>query len=171
MKYLLDAGHGGDDPGAVNDAEGLAEEDITLAVVKRLGEKLEEAGHAVLYTRIGDTYISPPARLALIRKWKPGAFISVHCNASKNDSAHGTETWYADENDLELAQNIQAAMIEATGLADRGVKKDVRGLAVLKDYDTPAVLVEIGFIRSEEDVDVITDTELIAEALFQGITA
>lgn len=169
MKILLDAGHGGSAPGAVNEVVGIAEKDVTLAVVQRLGELLEAEGHAVLYTRIGDTTISPPARLALIRKWKPEIFVSVHCNASTNDSAHGIETWYADENDLDLAKSVQTELVEATGLFDRGVKKDVKGLAVLKDYDTPSILTEIGFIRSEEDIEAIMNTELIAQALYRGI--
>lgn len=168
MKILLDAGHGGNDPGAVNAVAHVEEEDITLAVESALTELLESAGHDVLHTRIGDTYVSPSARLNLIRQWKPDAFISIHCNAVDNHAAHGIETIYADDYDKELAARVQAELVTATGLTNRGARLDVRGLAVLKDLQTPAILTEIGFLSNADDLAVIQDTRLIAQAIFDG---
>lgn len=176
MKILLDPGHGGTDPGAINPETRIEEEDITLAVATVLAELLEAAGHAVLSTRTSDVYISPSARLTLIRKWQPEAFISIHCNAVDNPAAHGIETIYRDDYDRNLAMCVQAELVAATGMHNRGIKCDGtreynRNLAVLKNLETPAILTEIGFISNTEDLSVIRDTRLIAQAIFDGIEA
>jgi len=176
MKILLDPGHGGTDPGAIDPETRIEEEDINLEVATALGELLEAAGHAVLHTRSSDVYISPSARLTLIRKWQPKAFISIHCNAAADPAAHGIETIYRDDYDRNLAMCVQAELVAATGLHNRGIKCDGtkeynRNLAVLKDLETPAILTEIGFITNDEDLAVMRDTRLIAQAIFDGIEA
>ena len=173
MKILLDAGHGGKDPGAVSIGN-IEEEDIALDVILKFGKLLEsELGFEVDYTRIDDTYISPSARLVKINNYNPDVFISVHCNSSSNSQACGVETFYRDEYDLELATCVQEALIEATGLKDRGIKSDVedlgRRLAILNNLTVPAILVEIGFISNPEDLRIIQNTDLIAEAIMEGI--
>lgn len=173
MKILLDAGHGGKDHGAVNSDYGRQEKDIALEVVLALGNMLRDAGHNVLYTRDRDNYISPADRLNMIKRYKPDCFVSVHCNSASNPSASGVETIYRDDYDVELAHHVHIALVEHTGLRDRGVKQDIgdlgRRLAVLGNLETPACLVEIGFISNEEDLEVIEDESLIANALLEGI--
>lgn len=170
---MIDAGHGDKDPGAVNLEAGRQEKDIALEVVLVLGNMLRDAGHNVLYTRDRDKYISPADRLKMIKSYQPDCFLSVHCNANKNPSASGVETIYRDEYDVELAHHVHIALVEHTGLKDRGVKQDIedlgRRLAVLGGLETPACLVEIGFISNEEDLAVIEDENLIASALLEGI--
>jgi len=173
MKILLDAGHGGKDPGAVNSDSGRQEDDIALEVVLALGILLRDAGHNVLHTRDRDTYISPADRLGMIKRYEPDCFVSVHCNSASNPSARGVETIYRDEYDIELAHHVHIALVDYTGLKDRGVKQDngdlKRRLAVLGDLETPACLVEIGFISNEGDLEVIEDENLIANAILEGI--
>lgn len=176
MKILLDPGHGGADPGAVNPAAHVKEKDINLDICLALGRLLESAGHVVLYTRTGDASISPSARLTLISKWKPEAFISVHCNASDNPQAHGIETIYRDDYDRNLAICVQSELVAATGMHNRGIKCDGspeyhRNLAVLKDLETPAILVEIGFLTNSGDLQTIRNTGLIAQAIADGVQA
>ncbi len=170
MRILLDAGHGGGDPGAVR----VMEKDITLDVVLTLGEKLSLYGHTVRYTRSGDSYLSPSRRLQLIHEYKPDCFLSIHCNASENPKAHGAETIWRDQYDEDLARNIQTSLVKFTGLYNRGLKQDghkeyFRNLAVLKDLTTPACLIEIGFISNEDDLKVIHDIQLVAVAIEDGI--
>lgn len=173
MKFLLDAGHGGDDPGAVNQDTGRQEKDINLEVVLALGVMLRDAGHNVLYTRDRDVALFPALRLKMIERYKPDAFISVHCNSSTNPQAHGIEVVYRDEYDLPIAKAIQASLVAALGLKDRGIKTDIgdlkRRLAVLGDLETPAILIEIGFLSNEGDLEVIEDEKLIANAILEGI--
>jgi N-acetylmuramoyl-L-alanine amidase len=150
------------------------EKEITLDVVLTLGERLSSFGHTVRYTRSDDSYLSPSRRLEFIRKYKPDCFLSLHCNASGNPEANGVETIWRDQYDEELARSIQAALVQVTGLRDRGVKQDgtkeyFRNLAVLKDLKTPACLIEIGFLTNEEDRQVIRNIELVASAIEDGI--
>jgi N-acetylmuramoyl-L-alanine amidase len=173
MKILLDAGHGGHDSGAVNRVHGISEEDITLTVALKTGRLLRDRGFHALHTRDNDVYISPSDRLKMIRDYKPDAFVSIHCNASAVAQAHGAETIYRDKYDLPLAQNIHKYLIASSKLRDRGIKTDIgdlgRRLAVLGDLKTPACLVEIGFISNEDDLHVMNNTVLFANAIADGI--
>lgn len=174
MKIILDAGHGGNDPGAV--AKGMQEKDIALEVVLKLLNLLRVAGHNVLLTRDRDIYISPADRLSMIKRYSPECFVSVHCNSSNNPQAHGIETIYRDDYDFPLAQAIHRALIANTEMRDRGIKNDIaelgRRLAVLGSLKTPACLCEIGFISNEDDrekMDEDAELEKIASAIEEGI--
>lgn len=173
MRILLDSGHGGKDSGAV--ANDMQEKDIALEVILKLAPMLRSLQHQhnVLLTRDRDIYISPVDRLKMIVAYEPDAFISIHCNSSINPEAHGVETIYRDDYDFPLAQAIHKSMIANTEMRDRGIKQDIkdlgRRLAVLGDLKTPACLVEIGFISNEEDLEKIQDTDLIANALKEGV--
>lgn len=174
MKILLDAGHGGYDPGAVNQKRGIDEKTIALNVVREAAKLFEAAGYAVFQTRTKDAYVSPSARLRLISAWRPSVFVSVHCNASADPQAHGIETIYRDDYDRRLAMCVQAELVAATGMRNRGIKCDgtkeySRNLAVLKSLETPAILVEIGFISHERDLAVMRDTRRIAQAICIGV--
>ncbi|MDL2227964.1 N-acetylmuramoyl-L-alanine amidase [Bacteroidales bacterium OttesenSCG-928-K03] len=90
---IIDAGHGGKDPGAV--AAKVQEKDITLAIAKKLGNKInkEYPDVKVVYTRDKDVFIELHRRASIANKNNGDLFISIHCNAAKNSEASGTETW------------------------------------------------------------------------------
>lgn len=172
MKILLDSGHGGEDPGAV--ADGIMEKEINLEIMLGLANILREQGHQVFCTRDKDTAMSVSNRLKTIKEYKPECFVSLHCNSSNNTQAHGIETIYRDDFDFELAQSIHKSLIANTDLEDRGVKQDIKclrkRLAVLGDLETPACLIEIGFISNNADrIFVLENIDLIAEAIAEGI--
>lgn len=175
MRILLDPGHGGNAPGAVNTGYEVEEKDINLEVVLALGNILREEGYSVLFTRDRDKSLTPSQRLQMIRDYKPDCFISIHCNASSNSSANGIETIYRDEYDKHLAICVHGALVEATELRNRGIKQDgtkeyFRNLAILKDLETSAILVEIGFISNEDDLEFIeSNISLIASAIAEGV--
>ena len=176
MKILLDPGHGGKDPGAMNQDSGIQEKDIALSVVLKLAVLLRDAGHNALLTRDKDIYISPADRLKMINNFKPDAFISVHCNSSANSQAHGIETIYRDDYDFPLAQAVHKSLLANTEMTDRGIKNDIkelgRRLAVLGNLEVPACLVEIGFISNEGDLEKIDEEDeqqAIAEAITEGV--
>ncbi len=170
-KILLDAGHGGKDPGAVS--HGTNEKDLTLTVVLGVRDVLRGMGYPVLCTRDHDEFLSPGDRAKMINDYKPDAFVSIHCNASDNPNAHGIETFYRDERDEPLANAIHFAIVEGEGLDDRGVKSDIkdlgRRLAVLNNRDIPACLCEIGFITNDEDLEVINNGTLVATSVALGV--
>lgn len=173
MKVLLDPGHGGNDPGAIGND--IQEKDITLELALEVGKLLIDIGHDVFFTRDRDVGITPSQRLIMIREYNPEAFISLHCNSAENEQALGIETIYKDEYDYPLAKSIHKVLIQETGRRDRGLKQDgsaeyKRNLAVLKDLETPACLVEIGFISNEEEAEFIkVNIDIMADAIAEGI--
>lgn len=89
---VLDAGHGGRDPGAVNHRVGLLEKDVVLDIALRTRTLLERAGIEVVMTRENDTFIELADRAAMATAER-NLFVSIHTNASVNRSAHGIETF------------------------------------------------------------------------------
>jgi N-acetylmuramoyl-L-alanine amidase len=107
-RIVVDAGHGGKDPGAIGPS-GLKEKDITLAIAKLLKTELErELGCQVILTRDRDVYLPLEERTAIANKVGADLFISVHVNASHNKSAYGVETYY-----LNFSKNDKAAAVAA----------------------------------------------------------
>ncbi|CCH49393.1 N-acetylmuramoyl-L-alanine amidase [Pseudodesulfovibrio piezophilus] len=103
---MIDAGHGGKDPGAV--ANGLREKDLNLRFAKLLGSKLKEKGFTIHYTRTTDVFIPLEQRTAIANVKKADLFVSIHCNASRTSKAHGLETY-----SLNLAKSKDAVRIAA----------------------------------------------------------
>ena len=111
---VLDAGHGGNDPGAVYG--GVKEKDITLKVVQRLGKKIEQGmpGVKVVYTRTSDKALAATKiedlqkRADIANKAEGDLFLSVHVNAAKSTSAKGVETLIMGETPKEQQYNTNA---------------------------------------------------------------
>jgi N-acetylmuramoyl-L-alanine amidase len=103
---MIDAGHGGKDPGAV--ANGLREKDINLRMAKILGQELRQQGFEVHYTRTTDKFIPLEERTAMANAKNADLFISLHCNAHKDTSVKGFEVYY-----LNLATDAQAVRVAA----------------------------------------------------------
>ena len=107
-RIVVDAGHGGKDPGAVG-PNGVLEKDVTLKLAKELARELrEQLGCEVILTRDRDVYLPLEERTAIANKVGADLFISLHANANKNRSAYGIETYY-----LNFSKNDQAAAVAA----------------------------------------------------------
>jgi N-acetylmuramoyl-L-alanine amidase len=107
-RIVVDAGHGGKDPGAIGPS-GVQEKDVTLALARVLAKRLEEnLGCEVILTRNSDVFLPLEERTAIANKVGADLFISIHANASTNRSAYGTETYY-----LNFAKNDKAAAVVA----------------------------------------------------------
>ena len=107
---IIDAGHGGKDPGAM--AHGYKEKDIALAVALKTGSKIK-ADHPnvrVLYTRDRDVFVGLQARSDFANRHKASLFISIHLNSSPSASAYGTETYVIGVN--KQSNNLSVAMRE-----------------------------------------------------------
>ena len=105
-RIVIDAGHGGHDPGAK--ARGLEEADLVLDVALRLEALLKDANVEVIMTRRTDTFIALEERTAIANRAGADLFLSIHSNASASDLAHGVETYF-----LNFAPNPQAEAIAA----------------------------------------------------------
>ena len=103
---MIDAGHGGKDPGAM--AHGLREKDINLKFAKLVGGKLRDKGFHVIYTRSTDVFIPLEKRTAMANAQKADLFLSIHCNANRSSKVNGLETY-----SLNLAKTDAAVRIAA----------------------------------------------------------
>jgi len=141
---VIDAGHGGTDPGAVGCS--LEEANVVLDVALRLRTELEAAGIRVALTRDVDEFVGLSARAAFANSRSADGFVSIHSNANSGTPASGTETWIANAagaRSLSLAELIQAEMVRAWGLPDRGVKR--ADFVVVRDTTMPAALAQLEF--------------------------
>ncbi len=149
-KIVVDAGHGGEDPGAV--ALGRKEKDDTLRLALAVGNLLKKKGIDVIYTRTTDVYQTPFQKAQIANKQNADYFISFHRNSSPEmNQYHGVETLVYDKSGvkLDMAENINGAL-EKLGFKNLGVKERP-GLVVLRRTKMPALLVEAGFINSTTD--------------------
>ena len=97
---VIDAGHGGKDPGALGKGKGINEKDIVLAVAKKMGTKIKAKypDVKVIYTRSDDTFIGLHERAMVARRNNADLFISIHCNGSSNTEAKGTSVHILGQN-------------------------------------------------------------------------
>lgn len=166
---MIDAGHGGYDAGA--SFNGRLEKDDNLNLALAVGNILENRGVDVLYTRTTDVYQSPNEKANIANRSDASYFISIHRNSSPTPETYsGVQTLvYADAGIPALfAQNINAEL-EKVGFANLGTS--VRpNLAVLRGTDMPAALVEVGFINTEQDNNLL-DLKFpeTAQAIANGI--
>lgn len=171
-KIVIDAGHGGKDPGAVVNRS--QEKEIVLDVSLRVQELLEKAGAEVLMTRADDRFLELWERVAFANDNKADSFVSIHANAATNAAANGTETFwnstYSGPESLLLAQKLHAQLIDKLGTNDRKVKEGK--FQVIRQTTMPSVLIELGFMTNpEEALKLATDEfrQKAAEAIFQGL--
>ena len=150
MKWYLDFGHGGKDPGAIGPTN-LKESDTVLKIGIMVKETLENAFEKVITTRENDKYYSLDYRTTKANKENCDYFISIHLNSATNSSAKGCEVWLYDENSKlkTLANNICINLSTKLNTPSRGIKYSKK-LAVLKNTTMPALLVEIDFISNIE---------------------
>lgn len=166
---VVDAGHGGHDGGAARN--GLREKDLTLDTALRLEKKLRVLGFPVVLTRRDDRFLELGARSDIANRHPRALFVSIHFNDNVAAVGEGVETYYAGEktpvaeegwsfaglfratpepppadNGVAFAQTVQASIIGALGVTDRGVKS--ARYAVIRQTRCPAVLVEGGFINN-----------------------
>lgn len=149
-KIVVDAGHGGSDPGAV--FQGRQEKDDNLKLALAVGEILEDNGQEVVYTRTEDIYQTPSQKAALANEAGADYFISIHRNSSPVPNQYnGVESLVYRDTGIqsEIAENINSEL-EEVGFRNIGVKERP-GLVVLRRTRMPAVLVEAGFINNDED--------------------
>ncbi|HRR33518.1 MAG TPA: N-acetylmuramoyl-L-alanine amidase [Kiritimatiellia bacterium] len=172
LRVLLDPGHGGVDEGARCPDPLVKEKDLTLALAKRIGAQLKEAGLHVDYTRTRDVTLTLGARTRLARSKKADLFISIHANHASNPEACGVETYVlppcgypgtadgsrvcgwqiGNRNDFHntlLGFSIHRHLASIPETFDRGLKR--QSFFVLRETSCPAVLLEFGFLSNTNE--------------------
>lgn len=172
---LLDAGHGGKDPGT--SGNGMQEKNLTLTIAQKIEQELQGSGIKVYMTRNSDVYPENSTR-AQTANDIADLMVSIHINSGP-ETANGTETLYqVHANDSsarltskQLAEILQANMISATGNTNRGVKLRT-DLLILNRTTVPAVIVEVIFITNTGDALKISNPayqDQVAQAIADGI--
>ena len=168
-KVVMDAGHGGSDPGAVSD--GRREKDDNLALALAVGSILAENGVDVVYTRTDDTYETPFQKAQKGNQEGADLFISIHRNSSpEKDQYSGVETLLYDESGIkkELAENINRELAKE-GFQNLGIRERP-GLVVLRRTRMPAALIEVGFINTQADNELLDQNfDGVVRAIADGI--
>jgi len=160
---VIDAGHGGKDPGA-DGASGNRERAFTLALSTKVFDLLQQEPMFEAYmTRTDDTFVGLKERAQIANDLEADAFVSIHGNTFIDPDVSGTETYYYADESLLFASEVHKQLAKATGFKDRGVKKE--GWEVLKNSNKLAILLEIGFLTNPSD-----ETNMLSE-MHQNRTA
>lgn len=167
-KIVLDAGHGGQEPGAMR--AGIYEKDITIDVVQRVKSYLQQAGIKVVMTREGDESVSLKQRTVVTNDECPDAFVSVHVNSSENSGVTGLETYYYTPQSKDIAQSIHTKLVSNINSPDRGIR--TARFYVIRNTPVPAILAEIGYLSNDgERNEILSDErkDATARAIADGI--
>jgi N-acetylmuramoyl-L-alanine amidase len=173
-RVVVDAGHGGRDPGATSKVTALVEKDVTLKVALLTGAALQRLGVGVVYTRTDDRYVPLADRSALAVSSGAGLLLSVHVNSVADASIGGTEAWYGRGT---RAADLARVTLAGLSPALRDYRLDVRGvrsgagLAVLRTA-VPATLVELGYLSNAREAALLAQPaflERLAEGLAAGV--
>ena len=175
----IDAGHGGNDSGAIGPT-GVTEKSVTLNIALRLQKLLEDEGATVYMTRTTDTEVSPKgakasdieelqARCDVANKNQSDIFVSIHNDSFTNGAAKGTTGYYYAKGSAKsrtLADDIRKAVIDELGTESRGTQSC--NFYVVKHTDMPATLVEVAFISNPSEEKILASDEGAQKAA-QGI--
>jgi len=181
-KLVIDAGHGGEDGGAVS-ADGTMEKDINLDIALRLQKLLVVSGCDVILTRDRDTAIYEEGsdslkskkvsdmkkRLSIFNEDTEQTVISIHQNKFPQTQYSGTQVFYSgqkQESNL-LAESIRASvagMLQPQNT--RETKKADKNIYLLYNAKVPAVIVECGFLSNEEELAKLKTEEYRQEMAF-----
>ena len=167
--FMLDAGHGGSDSGAVYN--GRLEKNDNLRITLAVGERLARSGERVLYTRTDDSTVDLTYRSTMANSAGATYFVSFHRN-SASTVGRGVEVYYytglsAQSTAARMAAPVQDALV-ACGFHNRGVKQ--AKFSVLRRTSMPAILVELAFINNEaENAKFDSEFDRIADAIASAL--
>lgn len=180
---VIDAGHGGADPGKVG-INNILEKDINLSIALRLAEQLEAAGISIVLTRDSDVDLSYGAtnfksadmqnRCALITEANPIFTISIHQNSYPSENVTGAQVFYYKESaeGKLLAATLQNSLIANIDPSNKRQPKGNDNYYLLKKTPTPTVIVECGFLTSPVESALLNTTEYqetVVHAIYLGI--
>ncbi len=167
-RVVIDAGHGAQDQGARFGY--VYEKHLALDVARRLERYLNGQGIKTTLTRTTDVFIPLEDRAAAANNANDSILVSIHFNMVDYAGPRGVETWYYNKEGASLAAYVQASIVNGLHTVSRGAK--FARFKVLRNCTKPAVLVEGGFISTDEDLKRCLDPkyrEALAESIAQGL--
>lgn len=173
-KIVIDAGHGGSDPGKVG-INGALEKDINLAIAKLLQEKLTKAGFEVIMTRENDHVLQEDdqangnsgkavdmhKRIEIINGSGAKALVSIHQNSFGSASVKGPQVFYYDSSveGAQFAQLMQEQLNNGMGVEKPRQTKSNDNYYLLKRSGITAIIVECGFLSNEQEAELLCSQE------------
>lgn len=186
---VVDAGHGGEDPGVVSNYSSLAEKDLNLRIAQLLKDYLEQDGYTVYMTRTEDILNYPAGTKDIYQKRKhdlnnrkklideSGAdiAISIHMNGFSDTKYYGAQTFYppSSTDSERLAKTIQNAIVSVVDPTNKRVallKKE--RILIFRNLKVPTALVECGFLSNTQDeakLKTLEYQELIVKGIKEGV--
>ena len=170
---VIDAGHGGRDPGATS-CLGFYEKTINLPIARKVASYLESRGARVIMTRSSDTFIELNERADIANRAGADLFVSIHGDSHASSAQNGytiyvarSASWSSKKIGIAIEQSMKQ-----TGLSSKGIRNaDFR---VLVRTRCPAVLVECGYLTNPSEADLLDDDDFqdrVARAIAEGIIA
>lgn len=171
--FVVDAGHGGVDPGAI--VGSVYEKDINLTISLKLKEELEKQGAKVILTRNADYDLGTPKatyrkksdfdhRISLVNHSKATYYISIHLNSLSNTKYSGPQVFYSPvlEDNKGLAEKLQNFLNEKLGKS-RESKKIPNTIYMYSKLKVPGVLLECGFISNDAERSLLQNEEYVSK--------
>ena len=178
---ILDAGHGGEDPGAIG-VTGVYEKDLNLELVFEIGKILEEKGYIVVYTRTDDKLLynedqnikgirkisDLKNRCEAANKYPNSIFVSIHMNSFGEGKYSGLQVYYSpgDEASRLLADKVQSSVKNSLQKENNRTIKQGDGMYLLENTEPTAVLIECGFLTNKTECEKLSKKEYQKELSF-----
>ncbi|MCH1978231.1 N-acetylmuramoyl-L-alanine amidase [Lawsonibacter sp. OA9] len=179
---VIDAGHGGDDPGKVGINNEL-EKDLNLEIAKKVEKLLQESGYQVIMTRTKDEMLCGRGsqnkkaedlkkRCQIINESSADCAVSIHQNSYSDEAVKGAQVFYFEhsEDGKQLASMLQNALVD--GLDPQNHRKEKGNITyyLLKKTEVPIVIVECGFLSNSEEAGKLK-TEAYQDKVAAAVTA
>ena len=171
---IIDAGHGGEDPGAVG-SNGTLEKDLNLSISMLIGEELKNRGYTVIYTREEDKMLYKEEenikgmrklsdlknRVKLIEKYKGATLVSIHMNSFGSAEYSGLQVYYkkGSGESENLANCIQSTVKEKLQNDNQRLVKEGNNIYLLEHSPINSVLIECGFLTNVEECNKLSEKE------------
>lgn len=181
---VIDAGHGGDDPGKIG-VNQVKEKEINLKIAIKLKALLEKDNIKVVMTRTDDGGLYGPSsknqkvedmrkRCEIVRQAKPVFTVSIHQNSYPDEAVKGAQVFYYGQSKegRRLAEILQKCLVQQLGQENRREAKANESYYLLKKTDSPTVIVECGFLSNYEEAEMLATEayqDKVAGAVEQGI--
>ncbi len=167
---VIDAGHGGADPGVTGVKTGVKESDLNLKTAVVLGEMFVAAGYKAVQTRTDqdstakgafDKTADMEARRAMIKRASPEAVISIHMNKYEDSSRRGVQVFYSTDCSAALAEKLQKHLDQTMNVPTlgRGFEPLKGDFYIAENGDVPSVIVECAFLSNPIDESLITNAD------------
>ena len=181
VTIVLDAGHGGEDCGAIG-VNGVYEKDLNLAIAIKLGDYLKAAGFEVIYTRTEDKLLYTEEenikgfrkihdlknRVNIANEYNNALFVSIHMNSYGSSECSGMQVYYSSKNNASplAAELIQESVVSKLQPTNKRKIKEGNDLYLLENSLNPAVLIECGFISNPAEAEKLSEKEYQKELSF-----